>query len=357
MGEAVSGAVVGHRELGGFAATVLARTGYPAGFAELIAGGLVEANLRGQPSHGVLHLANLVRRTRDGLVDPSTSGVILERSAAAARIDGRNGQGIVVARAAMDLAVTMATETGVGAVAVLNSTHYGLGALHSEAAARSGCIGIALSNATPMLAPAGGAQRVIGTNPISIAVPGESDVAMSLDMGLSRVTMGFLREHFQRGAPLPAGVALAADGQPTTDAKAALEGGSLIPAGDSKGFALAIAVEMLTGVLSGGAIAEEVGSLFVDFSRPQRTSHFMLALDPRRFLPPASYRAGLDRLVRWIHGASTADGTASLYVPGERTKAAIAKHRDAGIAIDRTTAADLASLGRSLGVAVPAGLA
>lgn len=349
--------VVGAAELQRYAAELLARVGFAHPDAGEVAAALVEADLRGIPSHGVLHLPNLIYRTRLGLVRTVCELRIVAEAPAVARIDGGHAPGVLVASRAMDVAVRKAEATGVAAVAVLNSTHFGMGARHAERAAAAGMIGLALSNATPMLPAPGGTERVIGTNPIAIAVPDEAGrPALSLDMGLGQVTLGFVRDCLQRGVALPAGVAVGPDGLDTTDPARVLSGGLILPIGGHKGFGLAVAVEVLAGALAGAAVGPEVGSLFVDYDRPQGTGHFLLALDPRRFLPGGQFVERLERLVRWIKRSARAPGAGPIYLPGERAQAEARARRTGGVPLSRETAAALSDLGREWGIAAPASL-
>ncbi len=348
--------IVADAELRSFAGQVLERVGFSRAEAAELARGLVEADLRGLPSHGVMHLPNLVKRTRLGLVRAGAASRTLADSPSIARIDAMQGAGILVAARAMDLAIEKAAATGVGAVAVSNSTHFGMGGIHAERAARSGMIGIALANTTPAMPAPDGMQSVIGTNPIAIAVPGEDgEPAFMLDMGLSQVTLGFVRNALQRGAQLPAGVAAAADGTPTSDPAKALEG-FLLPAGAHKGFGLAVAIEVLAGVLAGSGIGPEVGSLFVDYDRPQRTGHFLLALDVRHFIPGDEWRERLGFLVAWIKGSARAEGAGPALLPGERERLTARERRASGVPLDDETADGLRALAGELDVPPPTSL-
>lgn len=345
---------IGATALGGYVGALLARTGFSEADAAEVAGALVEADLRGLASHGVMHVPNLIKRTRLGLVNPSARIRTIVESASVARLDADRGAGFIVAARAMDLAVSKAGQTGAGVVTVTNSTHYGMGARYAERAARAGMIGIALANATPTMPAPGGAQAVVGTNPISLAVPGSGDdPAFCLDMGLGQVTLGSVRDALKRGAQLPDGVAAGPDGKPTRDPAVMLNGGFLLPAGAHKGFALAVAVEMLAGVLAGAGVGDEVGSLFVDYDRPQRTGHFLLALDPGQLLGGDQFDERRDVLIAWIRGAARAEGAGPALLPGEREQATKRSRAAGGIPLQADVAADLARLGVELSVDAP----
>ena len=356
--KATTAATVTDRELRELITALLERVGYANADAALIAEGLVEAELRGITSHGTLHVANLVKRTQLGLLNTKPNIRALKDAASSARLDADRAPGFVAAMRAMDLAIAKAKVTGVGAVAVTNSTHYGMGARYAEHAARAGMIGISLANATATMPSPGGTLALLGTNPLSFAVPGDGEeAAICLDMGLAQVTLNAVRDAAKHGRALPAGVAAAKDGTPTTDPKAALDGGFLLPFGGHKGFGLAVLVEVLSGVLSGSAIGREVGSLFVDYDRAQNTGHFLLALDPAHFLEPDDFRAKRDYLVRWIKDSPRAANAGPALLPGEREYAVRRERARTGIPLAKDTAADLAKLARELGVDVPESVA
>ena len=354
----LSAPAVESEELRAYVAALLERAGFRGGDASEIADALVEADLRGIDSHGTLHVPNLVKRTKLGLVNTRAELRILSDAPAAARVDADRGPGFVAGVRAMDMAIAKARATGVGVVAVTNSTHYGMGARYAERAARVGMIGLAVANATATLASPGGALALIGTNPITFAVPGDGDEpAICLDMGMGQVTLNSVRAAAKRGRALPEGVAAARDGTPTTDAAKALDGGFLLPFGGHKGFGLAVLVEVLAGVLTGAGIGREVGSLFVDYDRPQNTGHLMLALDVSRFVPRDQFRARLAFLRSWIKDSPRAAGAGPALLPGEREQQTRRARAAGGIPLPRETAEDLAKLGRELGVSVPKGIA
>jgi LDH2 family malate/lactate/ureidoglycolate dehydrogenase len=314
----------------------------------------VEADLRGIVSHGTLHVANIAKRTRLGLVNPKPNIRALKDAASSARLDADRASGFVAAMRAMDLAIAKAKRTGVGAVAVTNSTHYGMGARYAERAAGAGMIGLALANATATMPSPGGTRALLGTNPISFAVPGEAgETAICLDMGLGQVTLNAVRDAAKHGRALPEGVAAAKDGTPTTDPNAALDGGFLLPFGGHKGFGLAVVVEVLAGVLTGSAIGREVGSLFADYDRAQNTGHFLLALDPAHFLSDEEFRSKREFLVRWIKDSPRASNAGPALLPGEREHAVRRERLATGIPLAKDTAADLARLAVELGLGVP----
>ncbi|HYF96143.1 MAG TPA: Ldh family oxidoreductase [Symbiobacteriaceae bacterium] len=340
-----------------YVAAVFERVGLPPAGAARLAEALVEADLRGLPSHGVLHAPNLVRRIRSGLVDPRAELRILNNGPSTALVDAGHGPGHLMAARAMDLAIAKARETGVGAVGVTDSTHFGMGALYAEQAAAAGMFGVAFSNSTPLLAAPGGAQRLVGTNPIAVAVPGQGGkAALSLDMGLGQITVGRVRDYLNRGELLPEGVAADRHGVPSRDPAAVLDGGFLLPNGGHKGLGLALVVEVLTGVLTGAGITSEVGSLFADYDRPQRTGHFFIAIDIARYMEPTRFARRMESLAAWVRSSPVAPGEPPLRLPGVRAAEEAGRQREQGVTISPATRTALLAMGQEFGVTAPSGL-
>jgi len=355
---ATSAATVTFDELHGYVAGLLQSAGFSGDDAKEIGHALVEADLRGVHSHGTLHVPNLLKRTKLGLVNTRPQFRTLGDAPSVARIDADRAAGFIAGAHAVKIAVAKARATGAGAVAITNSTHYGMGARYAEKMAREGMIGLALANATATMPSPGGALALIGTNPLSFAVPDErGDAVIDLDLGMGQVTLNSVRDAAKHGRALPEGVAAAKDGTPTTDPKKALDGGFLLPFGGHKGFGLAVLVEVLAGVLTGAGIGREVGSLFVDYDRPQNTGHFMLALDVSRFGAPEQFRERLAFLRSWIKDSPRAAGAGPALLPGEREQGTRRERLASGIPLPKDTAQELVKLGRELGVDVPKGVA
>ena len=344
-------------ELRAYVASLLAEAGFAADDANEIADALVEAELRGVISHGTLHVPNLLKRTKLGLINARPEFRVLSDAPSAARIDADRAAGFISGARAMDIAIAKARDTGVGAVAVTNSTHYGMGARYAERAAAKGMIGFAFANATATMPSPGGTLALIGTNPISFAVPGVGDEPIiCLDMGMGQVTLNSVRDAAKRGRALPEGVAADKTGTPTTDPAKALDGGFLLPFGGHKGFGLAVLVEVLAGVLTGSAIGREVGSLFVDYDRPQNTGHFVLALDAASFLPANLFASRREYLAKWIKESPRGPNAGPALLPGEREQQTRRERLAKGIPLVPETAADLVKAGRELGVDPPEAL-
>jgi LDH2 family malate/lactate/ureidoglycolate dehydrogenase len=206
---------------------------------------LLEAELRGRASHGLLRLPRIIERIHNGVADPKTRGTAVWRSPAFLDMDGERGLGPVIALAALEQIRERARETGIAIAAVSNNNHIGMLALYAESAAREGQILLALSTSEALVHPWGGRQALIGTNPIAIGVP-TADEPFVLDMATSQVAMGKIHDYANHGRPLEPGWALDGAGNPTTDAEAA------------KGYALGLAFEVLVASLTASALGNAV---------------------------------------------------------------------------------------------------
>jgi len=237
---------------------------------------LVSADARGKHSHGLLRLPRFVRGIESGNVDPTGSIDVVSETGGAATISGGSRLGPVVASAAAAEAMDRADEFGVGVVGVHDSNHLGMLGYYTDQLQREGYVGIAITNTEPAMPPHGGSEPVLGTNPIAIGLPTEP--VFNLDMSTSAIARGTVLHKKEISEELPSGVALDADGQPTTDPAAALEG-TILPFGGAKGSGLAIAVEVLAGGLVGAAMGSDVTGTY-HTTDPCTKGDLFLAIDP-----------------------------------------------------------------------------
>ncbi|WP_181708554.1 Ldh family oxidoreductase [Chthonobacter rhizosphaerae] len=246
------------------AVRLLRQRGVPDRAASIQADVLVEAELRGHPSHGLQRLPRLLLRIERGLADPVAEGAFSWRSDAVLDGDGCKGLGPVVAFAAIDRLLERVERTGVAVAAIRNAQHLGMLARYVEAIATTGRIGIAMSSSEALVHPHGGTRRMLGTNPIAIAVPSAGGTPLVVDLATSEVSMGKVHHHASVGKPLQPGWAMDADGRPTTDAARARDG-AIAPFGQAKGYALGLAIELIVAALAGTPFAPQIrGTLDAD---------------------------------------------------------------------------------------------
>ncbi|MHC4958257.1 MAG: Ldh family oxidoreductase [Planctomycetota bacterium] len=299
-----------------FARDVLVDAGATGDDAAQVAETLVWADRRGKMTQGVYRLPMITKRLKRALV-ASPAPMTLERTATAtAWLDAANGLGQVAGRRAMDEAVALARESGVGVCAVKDSNHYGAAGYFAALAAEQGMLGFTCSNSMSKVAPHGGRQRLLGTNPLAFACPRENGPPVVIDISTAITTGSLVSRARQRGEQIPPGLALDKDGEDTQDPVAAEDGGALLPAAGPKGFALGLLVEVLSGVLSGAAFAPNVGSMARDMNRPVHCGHLCLAIDIERFGGRDFFAGRIETLLAAIVAVPAREGFESVRVPG-----------------------------------------
>jgi LDH2 family malate/lactate/ureidoglycolate dehydrogenase len=298
-----------------FAAAVYAAEGMPAEDAALVADSLVQADLWGHQSHGVLRLDWYRARIRSGMMSAKTDAALAVDAGAVAVIDGRDGVGQVLAERAMREAVARAKLHGIGAVGVRNSNHFGTAMYYTRRAAEAGCVGFLSTNASPSMAPWGGRRKAIGNNPWSIAAPAGNRPPLMLDIANTAVARGKVYLAKQRGESIPAGWALDREGRPTLDPQAAIEG-IILPMGAHKGYGISVMMDVLSGVLTGSAFASGVHGPYQAVQR-SGCGHLAIALHIEAFQPRAEFERRIESLVAELKGTPLAPGAEEIFYPGE----------------------------------------
>ena len=332
--------------------------------AELVADTLIAAELRGVTSHGLVRLPVYLGNLKDGLVDARAEPALVADAPAVALVDGKRAMGQVASKFGMDLAIARAREHGIGAVAVRNSNHFGAGAYWAMLALPEQMIGVALTNGASAMAPTGGVTALLGNNPIAVASPAGSELPIVLDMAQTMVARGWIKLAAMRGQPLPNGWAQDAQGRPTTDPAAALDG-SLLPIGGYKGYGLSVVVELLTAALSGAAMGPALENMGFTAGAHEEarypvhevggtgTGHFFAAIDIARFMPLDAYAARVDALVRTMKASQLAEGVEAILLPGEREFSTERSRRAEGLPLSEEVAAELRAASELTGVPVP----
>lgn len=296
-------------------AALFASTGLSPAGANRIAQALVETEQQGLKSHGLLHVPVYIERMRKGSVSLHDQAEAVSDHGAVAVLDARHMLGHLAAEQAMTLAVEKASKLGIGAVAVRRGFHFGAAGRYVAQAARAGMIGIAMANTRPLMPAPGGAEAVVGNNPLAIGIPTADEPMIVVDVAMSEGALGRIRHHHQRGEPIPASWAVTAEGLPTTSAAEAIKG-LLLPTGGPKGFALALAIDMACGLLSGGAVGGEINALYGDTTRPNDCAFLFIALNPAAFgADDLLERAQAER--ERIRNGRRAPGNAAIRAPGE----------------------------------------
>ena len=299
---------------GTFGTRVLVVSGSPADDAALVADSLVQADLWGHQSHGFLRLPWYAARLRSGAMRAVTDPEVLSDTGPLMLLDGRDGIGQVLADRARELAVERARRFGVGVVGVRNSNHFGTAMYFTRRAAADGCVSILTTNASPAMAPWGGREKVLGTNPWSIAAPGPDGRVVAVDIANTAVARGKIYLAKNRGEPIPETWALSPDGAPTTDAAEGVLG-VILPMAGHKGYAITFLMDVLSGALTGSGVGTEVHGPY-EAGTPSRCGHLFLALDPAAFGDGAGYEARVEKLDRGGEGRAVGAGLRRGLLPG-----------------------------------------
>lgn len=331
-----------HDRLQAFVTRLMQAAGVDADQIAAVSENLLWNDAAGRRNHGVERLPILLRRVRAGLIKCPAEIRFRDLGPSMAHLDADDAFGQYAGLLAVDRAIAMARDTGLGAVGVSSSNFYGTGAFFVARISDAGMVGLALSNSFPKVATEGGCRAVLGTNPFAFGAPGRDGRRLLLDMSTAAAAGSSIREAREAGTSIPEGIAVGADGLPVTDPALALSA-TLLPAAGAKGFGLALMVEMLAGVLTGSGIAGGVGSLYKDFTRPSDNGHFFLALDISRWMEREVWDARFEMLAQAV-----AEGGGRF--PGDHREQMLAESRAKGVPVSRGALAALNELATGFGV-------
>ena len=314
--------------------------GLTADDAIVFADALVDADLHGVSTHGLSRLSIYLRRMELGLIDPKAALRVERQRAATLALDAANGVGQVQAMKALEMLIPLAKQNGIAAATIRNSQHFGALSYYCNRAALHGCVLLATTNCEPAMSPTGGADAFFGTNPIAASFPTGKGFTIKIDLSTSAIARGNIIAAAKKKEPIPLGWALDPDGEPTTDAQKALLGTVLTMAGH-KGYALALMVEMLSGVLSGAAVGSEIGSMYKNLDRPQNVGHFFCLLHIDAFMDHAEFIRRVDATIESIKAGRKLAGASEILVPGERSARTAIENDRRGIPIGPETVKEL----------------
>ena len=312
----LGGVTIPAAQLTAFVTRLFVAAGISERSAQLVAEALVDADLQGVSSHGVMLIDMYLDRIRGGSVSTAEEAAVISDKGAAVVLDARNALGQLTSAQAMAIAIDRARQYGVGIVAVRHGFHFGTARRYAIQAANADCVGIVMCNTRPLMPAPGGAERVVGNNPLAIAVPSDGPIPIVLDMATSEAAMGKIRMAEKAGEAIPQTWAVRSDGSPTSSASEAIAG-MLLPSGGPKGFGLSFMIDLLCGLLSGGASGDAVKPLYGDASVPYDSSHLFLAIDVAHFGDPAVVRSAAAAAADRIRSGKRAPGVAQLFAPGE----------------------------------------
>lgn len=342
---------VNHEKLARFVSASFEKLGVPKSDAEIAANVLVQADLRGVDTHGVIRFqprAWYVKWLKEGSMTAKPNFRIVSEKTSTALLDADHGMGMVAGHRAMEIAIRKAKDSGVGIVTVRNSRHYGMSAYYAMLALPHDMIGIAMTNASRQVVPTFGRDARYGTNPICFAVPAKDQRPFVLDMATNTAAAGKLEVAVRLGKAIPAGWALNEKAEPTTDPRVAQQARRLLPlggnreSGSHKGYGLGIVVEILCGVLTGTITALNPNQ--------EPRGHFFGAINPNAFRPVAEFKADMDRLIGELKSTPPIEGENRVYVAGEIEFETAEERSEQGIPLHSSVLKGLREVGELVGV-------
>jgi L-2-hydroxycarboxylate dehydrogenase (NAD+) len=350
MSESTTAPRIKPEPLRAFVTRAFVAAGLPENDAAAIAGLMVEADLRGSDTHGVIRAPLYVKRVRGGAINLRPNIRIVSEKPSSALVDGDNAVGHLVMRYATQVAIEKAKATGVGWVGARMSNHAGPAFLYATMPLAHDMIGLYLAvGSSNHLPPWGGSEMLLGTNPMAIAVPAGEEAPVVLDMAPTVTSFGKVRLKAQRNEPMPVGWMIGPDGKPLTDAKRADEG-HLLPIGEYKGYGLAMMIGLLAGTLNRAAFGREVVDMVKDAKATTNTGHAIVALSIDTFCPVREFKQAVDAVVRDMRGSQRLPGVERIFVPGEQAAEKLRDRTANGIPMPKPLKDSLDTLARDLGI-------
>ncbi|MFL6799192.1 MAG: Ldh family oxidoreductase [Xanthobacteraceae bacterium] len=335
-----------------FLQDVFRACGLPEADAATVAGGMLEADLTGSDAHGVFRLAAYVRQLKRGVFNPRAKISVIERGPATALIDGDQGLGHVVMTYAANLAVELARASGIGWVGARRSNHAGAGGNYVVIPVAHNMVGIyGATSSVHHMAPWGGAEPLLGTNPIAIGIPAGEEPPVILDIATSLASNGAIRTHQLEGRSMPEGwVQSRTDGSPITD-PARINEGTYLPMAGYKGYGLSLVIGLLAGPLNRASFGRDIRDFAAPPAGELNVGQFVVALDVARFLPPDVFKAEVDRHIRDLNASRRLPDVDEIRVPGQGRMRRRAERERNGIPLSTTLIAQVDEVAKSLGVA------
>lgn len=301
-------------ELRQLVANKLENAGLIRSHAEQTADVIVSADVRGVYSHGVIRVEHYIKRLLAGSLNKNARFSFEKKRSGSGLLNADGGMGHVAGIAAMNHAIDMAAESGIAMVGIEDSSHCGALSYFVAQAADRGMIGIAMVPGDKLVAPFGGSRPFFGANPLAMGFPCKKNPAVIIDMATSNVAFGKILHAREKGNPIPEGWGLDDDGQPTTDPHMVT---SLTPFGGYKGYAIGMAIDVLSGVLLGAAFGPHIKAMYADYETKRELSGLMLAIDPSTFISAEDFMVQMDAMVDQLHEAVPGPGFEQVLVPGD----------------------------------------
>jgi ureidoglycolate dehydrogenase (NAD+) len=329
---------------------ILSSIGVPERDARVLVESLIRADLRGIRSHGMSRLSMYVRLIRNGTIQPQREPEILRKGPCSALIDGNHCLGQVACRKAVEVVIGMARENSIGTVGIRNIGHAGHISDYTRMIQKEGLIGVMYLSSDSTVAPFGGKSKIIGTNPISFALPAGREDAIIVDFATSATAGGYIVERLRKGEKMPVGWAVDGAGKSTTDPKDLFKSaslpiawgsnfvGAILPAAGHKGYALGLIVEVLAGALTGGKVNGDI-TIGENYA-------YMQAISPDCFVSMDEYQSVVDTLVRKCRESSPQPGVTAVLIPGDPERRAEEENARLGIPLEDSLWEELETLER-----------
>ncbi|KKN11147.1 hypothetical protein LCGC14_1029410 [marine sediment metagenome] len=351
-----------HSVLKGFMKDVFIKLGVPKDDAEIIADVLITSDLRGINSHGIQRCKMYYDRIREGIYNPKTKIDIVKNDATTAVLDGNCGMGHVIAYKAMTLAISKAKKYGLGAVAVRNSTHFGIAGYYSLMATREGMIGFVTTNTRPSVPPTFGIEPMLGTNPLTYGAPTDEEFPFLIDCATSIIQRGKVEVYNRLKKPLPDGVIISNNGNSRNDAGIVLNklinrSAALLPLGGKgedtsghKGYGYATFAEILSAALQDGIFLKDTAGVVEKGQKRLKVGHFFLAINIENFIPVKRFKKIAGSIMRSLRSSKKVPGKNKIYTAGEKEFHAEKESNSVGIALNKSLQSDIKIMQQELGL-------
>ncbi|WP_174729085.1 ureidoglycolate dehydrogenase [Mesobacillus harenae] len=329
----MSTVTLSHEEAKALVVKKLSEAGLNKDHAEKVAEILVHADLRNVNSHGVLRTEHYVNRLNEGGINPNANIEFNKTGPVTGVVDGDDGFGHVIGDVAMNQAIEMAKENGIGMITAINSSHCGALSYFVERAAEQNLIGIAMTHTDKIVVPFGGKEAFLGTNPIAYGIPAKTNKPFILDMATSNVAFGKILQYKEEGKDIPPGWGVDENGETVSDPSKVV---SLLPFGGPKGYGLSMIVDIFSGLLAGAAFGPHVAKMYGDLDKKRKLGHYFCAINPAFFTNVDDFLAGMDQMMDEVRQVPPAPGFSSVMVPGEIEQKNEERNLENGITIAST---------------------
>lgn len=344
------GIIIDHLSLRRLSTQIQVGFGMPESDAEVVSDCLVEANLMGIDTHGVIRLKVYMDRVEAGGNNPNPNICIVRENPCTALIDADDALGAVGGKKAMQLAIEKAKNVGIGIVVIRSCNHYGPAGYYARMALEHDMIGVSLTNVLASMPPTGGTEARTGNNPYAISFPAQEEPSVVVDAATSMSSWGKLFLCAQLGEDLPAGCYVDSKGQPTLDPQAVLDGGTLLPFAEYKGYGIAAAIELLTGMLANAPMANDMPHPYQNLDKSGTNTFFMAAIRIDNFVDPEQFKQRMDEWIRLVRSTKRAEGIERIWLPGEKEMVTHKERLAEGIPLNAEMVRELQTLAGRVGV-------